>query len=129
MGGFLCFAIGAADRTGGATARHSQCGFRLTWFHCMLSNSVLKDLSAISFARHRMSLAALLPKTTGNCEGIDLALLPPLPLFAGGVNVVVMDGAKRHGELVADLQTQTFGLGVAHMVGMRRAPSADNTRL
>jgi hypothetical protein len=57
-----------------------------------------------------------LPQTIGNYEGIDIALLPPLPLLAGGVNVVMMDGAKRDGKLIADFQAQAFGLGVAHVV-------------
>jgi hypothetical protein len=45
-----------------------------------------------------------LPKAIGNYEGINIALLPPLVLHTSGVDVVVVDGAKRDSELVADLQ-------------------------
>ena len=55
------------------------------------------------FGRRGITFAALLPKATGNCERIDIALLPPLPLLAGGVDVVVVDSAERNGELIADL--------------------------
>ena len=58
------------------------------------------------FALRGMPLAALSPKTIGNYERIDIALLPPLPFLACGVDVVVVDGTKRHGELIADLQAQ-----------------------
>jgi hypothetical protein len=44
----------------------------------------------------------------GNRERIDLALLPPLSLLACGVDLMVVDGAKRNRELIADLEAQTF---------------------
>jgi len=66
----------------------------------------------------RKALAALLPRTTGNDSWIDIAFLPPLPFLAGGVDVVVVNGTKWHGELVTDLQAQSFGLSVADVVRM-----------
>ena len=57
-----------------------------------------------------MPLAALSPQSTRDFERIDIALLPPLPFLAGGVDVVMVDGAKRNGELVADLQAQALGI-------------------
>ena len=49
-------------------------------------------------------LAAFLPKIAGDGEGIQVSLLPPLAFLAGGVNLVVVGGAKRHREFVADLE-------------------------
>src|SRR5262245_30758716 len=70
---------------------------------CSLLDSIL--VNSAGFARRRGMLAALLPpEAAGNCEGIDIALLPPIPLLTGGVDVVMVDGAERHGELVAHLE-------------------------
>ena len=55
--------------------------------------------------------------------------LPPFLFLAGGVDVVMVDGAKRHGELIADLETQPSGLRVADVVRVRRHPPADEARL
>ena len=65
----------------------------------------------------------------GNLERIDIALLPPLTFLAGGVDVVVVNGAKRDGELVADLQTKAFRLRVTHVVRVRGRAAADKARL
>ena len=69
-------------------------------------NSIVEDLGLISFARDGIALAALLAQRVGYFERIDLALLPPLSFPTGGVDMVVVDGAKRHGELIADLQAE-----------------------
>ena len=68
---------------------------------------------------------ALLPEATGDDEGIDIALPPPPAFVACGVDVVMVDGAKRHGELIANLETQPFGLRVTYVVRVRRHPPAD----
>ena len=68
---------------------------------CAPIDAAPKAFSSISFARSGM--AAFLPKTVGNFERINFALFPPLAFVACGVDVVVVDGAKRHGELIADL--------------------------
>ena len=61
--------------------------------------------SEVSFvARSGIPLAALLPQSTSDFERIDLALLPPLLFLARGVDLVMMGGAKRHGELIANFQ-------------------------
>jgi hypothetical protein len=45
-----------------------------------------------------------LPQLFGDNQGIDLALLPPLSLIAGGVVFAVVDGTKRNSEFVAYLK-------------------------
>ena len=55
--------------------------------------------------------------------------VPPLPLIASGMILGVMDGAERHGELVAYLQAQPPRLRVPEMMGVGRAPAADHARL
>ena len=68
-------------------------------------------------------------KGISNFEWIDIALLPPLPLFACGVDIVVVDGAERNGELITHLQAKPSRLGVAHVMSVRGNSSADQTRL
>ena len=72
---------------------------------------------------------ALLPKRIGNLERIDIALQPPVALLAGRVDMVVVDGAERNRELIAHLQTQSAGLRVANVVGLRGDAPADQARL
>ena len=57
-----------------------------------------------SYRHSLIFFAALFPKAIGNYQGIDIALLPPLVLLTGGVDVAVVDGAKRDGELIADFE-------------------------
>ena len=82
-----------------------------------------------SYRHSLIFFAALFPKATGNYQGIDIALLPPLVFLTGGVDVVVVDGAKRDGELIADFQAKPFGLRVAQVVGVRGRAAADQARL
>jgi hypothetical protein len=51
---------------------------------------------------------------------VDIALFPSLPLLACGVDLMVVNGAKRNGELIADLQTEPFRLRVTYVVRVRR---------
>ena len=62
-------------------------------------------------------------------RGSIFAPLPPFLFLAGGVDVVMVDGAKRHGELVAHLEAQPSGLRVAYVVRVRRQAPADEARL
>jgi hypothetical protein len=69
-----------------------------------LTGSALQNLRlVISFACFGIALTALLPKTIGNDERIDLALQPPLSFLAGRVDAVVVNCAKRDSELIAYL--------------------------
>ena len=83
----------------------------------------------ISIARYGMAIAALLPQTTSDLERIDITLLPPLTFPAGGMDVVVVDGAKRNGELIAHLQTEPLGLRVAYVVRVRGSAPTDEAGL
>ena len=77
--------------------------------------------------RHRF--VSLTPKIPRNRQRIDSVAVPPLPLIARGMIFGVMDGAERHGELVADLQAQPPRLRVLKMMGVGRPPAADQPRL
>jgi hypothetical protein len=66
--------------------------------------SVPRQFWQVGFTCYGIARAAPLPEAIGNYEGINIALLPPLVLLACGVDVVVVDGAKRDGELIAHLQ-------------------------
>ena len=57
----------------------------------------------MSFACCGILLSALLPKAASNYQWIDVPFLPPLPFLSCGVDLMVVDGAKRNGELIADL--------------------------
>jgi hypothetical protein len=61
---------------------------------------------------------SFLPNRTGNLEWIDAPLLPPLSFVACGVNLVVVDGAERHRELIAYLEIEASRLRVADMMGV-----------
>ena len=67
----------------------------------------------------------LLPQIGGHFERVDVALLPPPMLLAGGVDLVMVDGAKRHGELIAHFQAKSSRLGVADMMSVRGSAPAN----
>ena len=71
----------------------------------------------------------MLPKTTGNFEGIDIALFPPLSFLASGVDLMVVDGAKRNGELIADLSGSSPWIARSDVVRVRGQAPADEARL
>ena len=48
-------------------------------------------------------LGAFSPQEFGHSEWINLVLLPPSSLIAGSMVLLMVDGAKRHGELVTHL--------------------------
>src|ERR1700687_4174717 len=56
-------------------------------------------------------------------------LLPPTPFIAGGVILVVMDGAKRDRKLVAYLESQPSGLRKTDVMGVGGCAATDETGL
>ena len=56
------------------------------------------------------------PELLGHRKWIELALLPPSPLIACGMVLMMVDGAKRHGELVAHLKAESPRLRKADVV-------------
>lgn len=76
-----------------------------------------------------MPLTALSPKVLRKDEGINIALLPPLSFLAGGVDVVVVNGAKRDGELIANLQAEPSDLRITNMMRVGGRTPADEAGL
>ena len=71
---------------------------------------------------------ALGPQFLGNSQGIDFALMPPSSLIAGCVIFTVVDGAKRHGELIAHFECETSRLGITNMMRVGWGATADDAR-
>ena len=71
----------------------------------------------------------LLPKPLGNLQGIDFQILPPGHLIAGLMQLPMMTAAERHGELVADFETQRSGLGKPQVMRIGRLPATDQAGL
>ena len=69
------------------------------------------------------------PEIGRRFERINLALLPPVSLVAGGMVLGVVNGAERHGELVADFQPKSARLRIANVVRLRWGPPANQTGL
>lgn len=69
------------------------------------------------------------PKVLGNREWLDAQIIPPADLVPGLVKLLVVVSAKRHGELVADLQAQSPGLRKPQMMRVGRQLAADEARL
>ena len=69
------------------------------------------------------------PKTCRNGKGVDPLALPPDALVATTVQFAMVQSANRNGELVADLASHRPLLRELDVVGIRRGPSADETRL
>jgi hypothetical protein len=67
---------------------------------------------------HGILLAALAPQGTGNFEGVEVALLPPLRFLTRRVDLVMMDAAQRYRELIAHLQSEPTRLRVADVVSV-----------
>ena len=55
--------------------------------------------------------------------------LPPFPLIACGMILVVMDGAERDREFVADFEREASWLCVADVMCMRRGAPANQAAL
>ncbi len=58
----------------------------------------------------------LLPESLGGFQRLDVAFLPPGEFVPGLVQLAVMPPAERHGELVADLETNGSRLGKAQVM-------------
>ena len=74
-------------------------------------------------------LLAFAPQVRGHSERINLVFLPPLPLIAGCVVLLMVNGAERYGEFVADLEPNTSGLCKADVMGVAWRSPANETRL
>ena len=55
--------------------------------------------------------------------------MPPPPLIAGRMILTVVDGTKRHGELIAYFEGKASGLRVADMMGMGWGAATDDAWL
>ena len=73
--------------------------------------------------------AALHPQLLGHSQRIDFAILPPPPFITSRVIFAVVNGAERHGELVAHLQGQAARLRIPNMMGMRWGTPTDDAGL
>ena len=67
----------------------------------------------------------LLPKLLGNWQGIDLQIFPPGQFIAGLMKLPMMTAAERHGEFVADFETQCSGLGKPQVMRIGRLLAAN----
>ena len=56
-------------------------------------------------------------------------LLPPQPLIAGCVVLLMVNGAERYREFIADLEPKALGLGEADVMGVTRRSPANETGL
>ena len=65
-------------------------------------------------------MLAFSPQAGGHCEWIDFVFLPPRPLIAGRMVLLMVDGAERDREFIADLEPKAFGLGEAEVMGVAR---------
>jgi hypothetical protein len=81
------------------------------------------------FVGWRRQLLAFSPQTCGHRERIDLMVLPPQPLVAGCVVLLMVNGAERYGEFVADLESKATGLCEADVMGVARRSPANETGL
>ena len=63
-------------------------------------------------------MLAFAPQVRGHSKWINLMLLPPQPLIASGVVLLMVNGAERNREFVADLEPKTPGLCEADVMGV-----------
>src|SRR6516164_7626503 len=70
-----------------------------------------------------------LPKGCRKGKGIDSLLVPPGAFIATVMELAMVQPADGKGELVADLASHRPLLGKFEVMGIRRAPAADETRL
>ena len=71
----------------------------------------------------------LFPQALSNLQGADFQIFPPSHLVAGLMQLPMMTAAERHGELVADFETQRSGLGKPQVMRIGRLPAADEAGL
>src|SRR6516162_5492048 len=70
-----------------------------------------------------------LPKGCSNGERIDSLLVPPGAFIAAPVELAMVQPANWNAELVANLASHRALLGKLEVMGIRWAPSADETGL
>jgi hypothetical protein len=69
------------------------------------------------------------PQCAGSNGRIKHGFPPPRGFIATAVEFAMVSSTQRHRELIADLATECPGLGEAQMMRVRRAATADKTRL
>ena len=74
-------------------------------------------------------LDAFSPQAFGHIERINLVFLPPLPLITCRMVFTMVNGAKRHGEFVTDLQRKPPRLRIANVMGVGWGAAADQAGL
>ena len=74
-------------------------------------------------------LLAFLPQALCHCERVDFPLLPPQPLIAGCVVLLMVDGAEGYREFIADLEPKTPRLREADVMGVARRSAANKAGL
>src|SRR6476659_9525308 len=74
-------------------------------------------------------LGAFAPQAFGHRERINFMFLPPQPLIAGGMVLLMVDGAERDCEFVADLEPKALGLGKSDVMRMARRSPTNKTGL
>jgi hypothetical protein len=75
------------------------------------------------------SRSALRPKAACNFQRVDLQALPPCNLIAGLMQLTMVDSAKRHRELITDLENDTSRLRKTQVMRIGRSPPADDAGL
>jgi hypothetical protein len=74
-------------------------------------------------------LCAFSPQAFGHRERINFMFLPPLPLIARGMVLLMVNGAEGYREFVADLEPKALGLGEADVMRMARRSPTNKTGL
>jgi hypothetical protein len=69
------------------------------------------------------------PKASRDFQGIHSVTVPPRTFIAGLVQLPMMPAAKRHGELIAHLETDGSRLCKPQVMRIGRLPAADEARL
>jgi hypothetical protein len=71
----------------------------------------------------------LAPEPLSNRHRLDFCGLPPRLFIAAPMQIPVVDAAQRHGELVTDFAPKGARLPKPDVMGIGRAPAADETGL
>ena len=74
-------------------------------------------------------LLAFSPQALCNGEWINLVFLPPQPLIAGCMVLLMVNGAERYRKFIADLEPKAPRLGEADVMGVARRSAANETGL
>ena len=104
-------------------------------FAAAISGNVRRDVAVVEDTHPsiwlvcRLFALALRPELSGDRQRIQVSLLPPLLLVSRRVVLLVMNCAERHGELVADFESNSLWLSEANMMGMGRCPPTDQAWL